>query len=166
MNMLEATLERDNGKLIVAAGSQRITLDEDAVKKRPSLKQFEGRDVVLGIRPEDLEDAAIASDVPEDRRIHGQVTLREALGSELMVHFTVDAKQAFTEDVKELAQDVGDDRVVAQQTTDEAGNTTLVGRFSARSGVREAQETEVAVDTHQLHFFDPDTGQAIYGSTN
>jgi multiple sugar transport system ATP-binding protein len=166
MNMLEATLERENGELVVAAGSQRITLDQDAVQRRPSLKQFEGREIVLGIRPEDLEDAAIAKDVPDDRRIHGHVALREALGSELMVHFTVDAKQAFTEDVKELAQDVGDDRVIAQQTTDEQGNTTLVGRFSSRSSVREGQETEVAVDTHQLHFFDPETGQAIYGSTN
>jgi multiple sugar transport system ATP-binding protein len=166
MNMLEATLERDDGKLVVACGSQRIALDQEAIRNRPGLKRYEGKPVVLGIRPEDLEDAAVARDVPEDRRLHGQVALREALGAELMVHFTVEAQQAVTEEVKELAQDVGDDRVATQGTTDQEGQTMLVGRFSARSGVREGQDAEVAVDTRSLHFFDPASGEAIYnGST-
>jgi multiple sugar transport system ATP-binding protein len=166
MNMLDATLERDDGRLVVAAGSQRIALDRETLGKRPALKRYEGKKVVLGIRPEDLEDASLASDAPADQRLHGRVALREALGSELMVHFTVEARQAVTEDVKELAQDAGDDRVAMPGSTDEEGRTTLVGRFSARSGVREGEEAEIAVDTRSLHFFDPASGEAIYnGST-
>jgi multiple sugar transport system ATP-binding protein len=164
MNMLEATLERENGTTFVKAGSQRIALDGEALGKRPGLKRFEHKPLVLGIRPEDLEDASIASDVPADRRLHGHVSLREALGSELMVHFTVEARQAVTEDVKELAQDIGDERA-AMQTSD-GNKTTLVGRFSARSGVREGQDAEVAVDTRSMHFFDPESGEAIYNGTN
>ena len=53
----------------------------------------------MGIRPESLEDAAIATDTPADRRIKGKVVLTEALGSEIMVHFSIDATHAITEDV-------------------------------------------------------------------
>ena len=63
--------------------------------------------MILGIRPEDLEDAALARDAPADRRLRGAVELREALGSEIMVHFTIDATPASTEEVAELAEDVG-----------------------------------------------------------
>ena len=75
---------------------------------------YEGKKVVLGIRPEDLEDAALAKDVPADRRLKGKVELIEALGSEIMAHFTIDAPPALTDDVRELAQDVGDERAVEE----------------------------------------------------
>src|SRR5215207_9816496 len=114
MNMVEATLARANGGLVAEAGGQRIVLGEETVSARPALKNFEGRKVVLGIRPEDLEDAALATDVPADRRLRGKVELREALGSEIMVHFTLDAPPALTEDVRELAQDIGDERAVQE----------------------------------------------------
>jgi multiple sugar transport system ATP-binding protein len=165
MNMLEATLERKDGTTYVKAGSQRITLDNELLGRRPGLKRFEGKPLVVGIRPEDLEDASVAKDIPDDRRLHGHVALREALGSELMVHFTVEAQQAVTEDVKELAEDIGGD-VAAGLQTSEGDRTTLVGRFSARSGVREGQDAEVAVDTTSMHFFDPESGEAIYNGTN
>jgi multiple sugar transport system ATP-binding protein len=161
MNMLEAKLERANGGLSAVVGSQRIALDE-AVSKRPALMSFEGKDVVLGIRPEDLEDAAVAGDVPPDRRLRGQVVLREALGSEIMAHFTIDARQAMTDDVRELAQDVGDERAVQDIEEGGGAENVVVGRFSARSRIREGETAEVAVDTHALHFFDPDTGLGIY----
>jgi multiple sugar transport system ATP-binding protein len=92
--------------------------------------------------------------------LHGKVTLREALGAELMVHFSVDAPPAFTADMKELAEDVGD----AERAEAHAQKTSsiLVGRFGARSRVRSGEEIEVAVDTRQLHFFDVDTGLGIY----
>ena len=82
------------------------------------------------------------------------------------MHFAIDARQAMTEDVRELAQDVGDERAV-QQLTDEAPTTaTLVGRFNSRSRVRTGQPVEVAVDTRALHFFDPETGLGIYDGTS
>src|SRR5215216_3609053 len=129
MNMVEATLSRANGGLAAEAGGQRIVLGEEAVSARPALKKFEGRKVVLGIRPEDLEDAALASDVPADRHLRGKVELREALGSEIMVHFTIDAPPALTEDVRELAQDIGDERAVQEAAEGTKQHTTMVGRF-------------------------------------
>jgi multiple sugar transport system ATP-binding protein len=159
MNMVEATLAQTNGKVVAQVGEQALTLPEDTVAARPALKGYGGKMVVLGIRPEDLEDASLAADTPPDRRLRGKVTLTEALGSEIMVHFKMDAKQAVTEDVRELAEDVGDDRVTQLH---ELPHATLVGRFGARSRVRDGEEIEVAVDERSLHFFDPDTGLGIY----
>ena len=165
MNLLEATLERANGTLAVDIGSQRIALDESTISSRPALKDYEGRTIVLGLRPEYLEDAALVADVPADHRIKGQVELREALGAELMVHFTVDAPPALTEDVKELAADVGEDAVSSLEEAGAQQQTTVVGRFSADSRVDVGETTEVAVDIRGLHFFDPETGLGIYDET-
>ncbi len=160
MNLLEATLERRNGGLAAKLGSQSITLDDATLSLHPALRSFEGKDVVLGIRPEDLEDIAIAGDTPDGRRLKGTVELTEALGSEIMVHFSIDAKHAVTEEVRELAEDV--DAGGSVQPDHAAGTATLVGRFNARSRVRGGGDVEVAVDTRALHFFDPQTGLGIY----
>jgi multiple sugar transport system ATP-binding protein len=82
-----------------------------------------------------------------------------------MVHFSVDAKPALTEDVRELAQDVGDERAVQQIEEGAVPHATLVGRFGARSRVRVGDKIDVAVDARALHFFDPETGLGIYDST-
>ena len=163
MNMIEATLERRNGGLAAKVGSEAIALDSETLSQRPGLRDYEGRDVVLGVRPEDLEDLSLASSSTEGHLLRGKVQLTEALGSEIMVHFTVDARQAVTDEVRELAEDVGDDRV--KEHADETA--TLVGKFGARSRVRNGDDVEVAVDTRALHFFDPQTGLGIYdgGST-
>jgi multiple sugar transport system ATP-binding protein len=162
MNMVEAKLGRSNGAVTAQVGSQTMTLPQETLSTRPALAGYDGRTVVLGIRPEDLEDVALAPDTPDDHRLRGDVTLTEALGSEIMVHFTMDAKQAVTDDVRELAADAGDDRV---DQLAEKPHATLVGRFGARSRVRPGQPAEVAVDSRALHFFDPDTGMGIYDGT-
>ena len=162
MNLLEATLERGDGGITVVTGSQRIALGEETLSARPALTDYVGKKVVLGIRPEDLEDVALASDVPADRRLEGEVELREALGSEIMVHFAIDAPPALTEDVKELALDAGDERIVHDRGRRQPLKTTIVGRFGARSEVQLGDRVEVAVDTRALHFFDPETGLGIY----
>jgi multiple sugar transport system ATP-binding protein len=161
MNMLEATLERSNGTLTAVAGSQRVHLDNETLSARPGLKAYEGKRVILGIRPEDLEDAALVRDAPQDKRLKGTVELREALGSEIMVHFRVDAAPAETEDTKELAEDVHGDAAAAPPPP-EGGEAIIVGRFGARSRVKEGEAIEAAVDTRALHFFDPDTGLGVY----
>jgi multiple sugar transport system ATP-binding protein len=163
MNMLEASLVKSNGGLAVEAGGQRLVIDQELLSAQPALRSYEGKKVVLGIRPEDLEDAAIAKDVPADRHLRGKVELIEALGSEIMAHFTIDAPPALTEDVKELAQDVGDERAVKEAAEGSKQHTTMVGRFDPRSDVKEGEIAEVAVDTRGLHFFDPETGLGIYG---
>jgi multiple sugar transport system ATP-binding protein len=160
MNLVEATLEGANGGLAVKAGAQQITLGEETLKERPALKAYEGRTIVLGIRPEDLEDAALEQVGPDDQRMRARVELREALGSEIMVHFTVEARPAVTEDVRELARDVGDESAVEARA--EKTHTTMVGRFSPRTQARTGDVMEVALDTRSLHFFDPESGIAIY----
>jgi multiple sugar transport system ATP-binding protein len=162
MNMLEATLVKSNGGLAVEAGGQRLSIDQELISAQPALNSYEGKKVVLGIRPEDLEEAAIAKDVPADRRLRGKVELVEALGSEILAHFTIDAPPALTEDVKELALDVGDERAVKDAAEGSKQHTTIVGRFDPRAEVKEGEIAEVAVDTRGLHFFDPETGLGIY----
>jgi multiple sugar transport system ATP-binding protein len=164
MNMAEATLARANGGLAALLGSQRLALDPSLLQARPALASYEGRSIVVGIRPEHLEDAALVPDAPADRRLRGTVLLREALGSEIMAHFSVDARPALTEDVRELAQDLGDERAV-QEVEAGAAQTEMVGRFGARSTVQKGEVAEIAVDTGALHFFDPETGLGIYDET-
>jgi multiple sugar transport system ATP-binding protein len=159
--MLEATIERANGGLIANLGSQRLALDAAALEAHPALARYEGRAVVIGIRPEDLEDANQAREGDPDRRLRGTVQLREALGSEIMVHLGVDARAAQTEDVRELAEDVGVPSAAgAQEATEQ--KATIVGRFAPRSRVAVGGEAEAVVDTQNLHFFDPETGLGIY----
>jgi len=163
MNLLEATLERHNGGFAAKIGDQSIAIEAEELKSRPGLAAYHGRQIVLGIRPEDLEDAALASGTSATHHLRGTTDLTEALGSEIMVHFLIEAKAAMTEDVRELAQDVGDERAVDQAV--DSNTATLVGRFGARSRVRPGQPVEIAVDTRSLHFFDPQTGLGIYDGT-
>jgi multiple sugar transport system ATP-binding protein len=163
MNLIEATLEQQNGGYVAKAGEQTIAIGADEIAARPGLKAYAGKDIVLGIRPEDLQDAALAPNTPGEQRLKGKTELTEALGSEIMVHFTIPAKQAVTEEVRELAADVGDDR--SQDVLADPNTATLVGRFGARSRVRPGEPLEVAVDVRSLHFFDPHTGLGIYGDS-
>jgi multiple sugar transport system ATP-binding protein len=161
MNMLAATIERSNGGLTARAGKQSVALGEETLSARPGLKAYEGKPVILGIRPEDLEDAALATDTPDNQRLSGTVELLEALGSEIMAHFSVEAEAAETEETRELAKDKGDEESDIGVSAPE-GKTVLVGRFGARSKVKQGEEVRAAVDTRALHFFDPETGMGIY----
>jgi multiple sugar transport system ATP-binding protein len=161
MNMVEVDLERTNGSLIAVAGDQRLRLDEHVQSMYPALKSYEGRRVVLGIRPEDLEDVALVQDAPEDVRLRGKLILREALGSELMVHFEIDAPPVLTEDTRELIEEVTKGSGI-QPPPEGEKTSKMVGRFDPRSRVREGQQLEAVVETRALHFFDPETGLAIY----
>jgi multiple sugar transport system ATP-binding protein len=151
-----------NGGLALDVGKQHLRLDEATLQAHPALRAYDGRAVILGIRPEDLEDASLEPDSPPDRRLRGMVELREALGSELIVHFTVEGtREALTEDVKELAHDAG---VPGEGPALESkgSGALLVGRFGARAAVEEGKPIEVAVDTRSLHFFDAETSEGIY----
>jgi multiple sugar transport system ATP-binding protein len=165
MNMMEAHLERTNGAIEAVLEGARLPLHDETLRRHPALPDYVGKEIVLGIRPEDLEDGALATG--EGPRLKGEVELREALGSEVLVHFGAAARQAITEHVRELAEDVGDDRVVRELEGEQAPpRTTLVGRFGARSRVKEGDTIEVAVDPRSLHFFDPSTGLGIYEKTD
>jgi multiple sugar transport system ATP-binding protein len=161
MNMVEATIERRNGSFVAQVGSQSLTFGEEVAKTRPAIEKYVGQKVILGIRPESLEDASLAPEIPEDRHIKGVLVLREPLGSEIIAHFEVDAPPALTEDVRELARDVGHEGTV-QAPAEGDTKTTMVGRFGPRSRVRSGDVIDVAVDTSAVHLFDLETSKGIY----
>ncbi|HEX9123781.1 MAG TPA: sn-glycerol-3-phosphate ABC transporter ATP-binding protein UgpC, partial [Actinomycetota bacterium] len=107
MNLVEASLSASNGSAVVEFGGFSLGVAPEVFSARPDLKRYEGKRVILGLRPEDMEDASLVSDAPADRRIRSVVTLREALGADVLAHFKVQAPEVVTEDVKELAHDVG-----------------------------------------------------------
>ncbi len=158
MNMLEATVSRRNGGYALAlGGSHELTLGAEDVSRHPALASYDGRPVILGIRPESLEEASLAADAPAGSRLEGRVELREALGSELVVHFALpDGQLALTEETAELARETSVEGGI------ETEGALMVGRFGARANVVEGGVVEVAVDTRSLYFFDPETGLGIY----
>jgi multiple sugar transport system ATP-binding protein len=163
MNMVEGELTRTDGGYSVQFADTRLTVDEQAVRGRPALKRYEDRKVVVGIRPEDLEDATLVTDPPGDRRIATTVDLVEALGSEALVHFTVKAPPVLTEDTRELAADVGTDAVTSLEDRAREATSVFVARISPATKARAGERIELFVDTAQFHFFDPETGLGIYG---
>jgi multiple sugar transport system ATP-binding protein len=162
MNFVGSKLERTNGKLQVQLGSQAVTLEDEVFARRPALKGFEGRDLVVGIRPQDFEDAALKGDIPTDRRLQAQIDLVEALGTETLVHFAIDAPIILTEDMKELAADIGGEQVEKLEEQAQEGRNQFVAQIDPKTRIKEHQEAELFVDTTQLHFFDPDTGSAVF----
>ena len=163
MNMVGASLARSNGSLTAEFGGYRLAVPDEVLGQRPDLKGYEGKEVVLGIRPEDMEDAALVPDAPADRRIRSAVVLREALGADVLAHFMIKAPTVMTEDVKELAHDVGAEAVEAVERGAAAGESEFMARLNPRTHATKGEEIEFVVDVNRMHFFDPDSGEGIYG---
>ena len=164
MNLFDATLDATATGVAVEFGGFRLPdSGRSRLAARPDLRGFDGRTVVLGIRPEDMEDASLVADAPAERRITSTVELREALGSDVVVHFSIDAPPAMTDDVKELAVDVGTEALEHVEQQAEGGRSTLLARLNPRTKFRKGDPIELVVDTHRLHFFDPADGSGIYG---
>jgi multiple sugar transport system ATP-binding protein len=148
MNLFEASLRIEGDTGMVGIGSQVVTLAPELLAETPSIRNYAGKPVIVGIRPEDFEDVSLAAHAPDDRRIRSEVSLIEALGSEIMVHFSLDAKTVDSGDPDAPEDKVGD-------------KANAVGRFNPRSRVRMGETIEIAVSTERLHFFDADTRLAI-----
>jgi len=140
-------------------------VDDEVLEARPALKRYEGNRLVVGIRPEDMEDASLVAGAAEDRRIAAVVGLREALGSEILVHFTVNTPPVLTEDTKELAVDVGTETLQVLEQRARQAQTEFVARLNPRTKVQEGERIEVFVDTRRLHFFDVERGLGVYDDT-
>jgi len=162
MNLLEATLQRSDDGWSVTAGEVRLDLPDQVLAERPRLAAYDGKTVVLGIRPEDMEDASLVTEAPAGHRFRAEVDLREALGSDVIVHFVVAVPPAVTEDVKELAVDVGLEALQRVQEHAERGRTNVVARLNPRTHAQKGDAIELVVDTSRLHFFDVDDGSGIY----
>jgi multiple sugar transport system ATP-binding protein len=160
INLVEAELEKTNGHLSVSFGEHRLTVDERAARNRPTLNDYIGRKIILGIRPEDFEDASIESDVPGDRRMQVTCDLTEPLGAEVLVYFGTSATGVVS---SATAADVGEDADVRLGSGDggETDKTRLCARVSPRTRIAIGRDAELTVDTSRLYFFDPQTRDAL-----
>ena len=158
MNLMKATLGGAGSELAVQIGSNTLGVDPAVAAANPSLASYVGKDIVVGVRPEDLADAELAAEpMPANRKLTTETQLIEALGSEIIVHFPLDAEPFAIMD----AEFEGEDAV--EQTKDDQGRTIYVGRFSPRSRARMGNPLTIDVDTSRMHFFDPASGDAIRG---
>lgn len=162
MNFASTTLEETKGGLAVRLGDQQLTISEEEVSKRPALKNYIGKEVVLGLRPQDFEDPEYAQETGEGRLLRVNIDLIEAVGTETMVHFKVDAPIAITEDMKELAADVGGDEIASLERRAKEGTNDFTAVLDPRTKVRKNEDIDLAVDTARLHFFDKETSAGIY----
>jgi multiple sugar transport system ATP-binding protein len=143
MNLVEADLRlADGGGTVIFAG-QTLSIPQKTAAERPELKAYDGKRVILGMRPEDMEDAALMTDAPADRRLTAPVVLLEALGADVVAH--------------------GAEAVEHVERAASAGESTFLARLNPRTGAKQGEPLELVVDTERLHFFDPETGKGIYG---
>jgi multiple sugar transport system ATP-binding protein len=155
MNLVGVGLTRSNGRFMVKVGESALEVGEPVLRNRPALQRFEGKRLILGVRPEDIEDALLAGGAPDGRRLSAVVDIREDMGSEVFAHFAVAGKAVGGEDVKAA---VGEE---AAEVAEAKGNI-WVARLDRETKAEERSQIDLLVDTGRLHFFDPETGDAIY----
>jgi multiple sugar transport system ATP-binding protein len=143
MNLYRARL---NGTRL-SLGSQSIDLPDATFTARPGLRTYSHAELIVGIRPEDMDDAAV-TDKRGYAEISAPVTLVEALGAETMVHLALDAPWVLAED-----PDATDAVTMSR---------TAVGRFSPRTSLRSGDVARLAITAENLHFFDPATSRSIW----
>ncbi|HEX2050667.1 MAG TPA: sn-glycerol-3-phosphate ABC transporter ATP-binding protein UgpC [Actinomycetota bacterium] len=162
MNFVASTLESHDGKLRINIGNQTLTLDEKVKAERPALERYSGREIIVGIRPQDFEDSKLEPESPEDCRLKAEIDLVEMIGTETLVHFKVDAPVVVTEDMKELAADAGEDQVERLEERAREGTTEFVAQLDPKTRIGQGETAVLNVDTSRMHFFDPETSRGIY----
>jgi multiple sugar transport system ATP-binding protein len=159
MNFTAAQLVRDGGPIAVFAG-YKIPVPDKLLQSRVGLEGYLGREVILGIRPSDFEDAELAD--PGWPRMAVKSSVTEELGSEIHVIFTIDAPPVEHASISDARADDGEDGTIPL-----TGNKTLwTARVAARSSIKPGSSATLAVDTANLQFFDPASGLAIGHAAN
>jgi multiple sugar transport system ATP-binding protein len=158
MNLIEASLERADRGSEVVFGPHRLPVPAAVLGEHAALAGYLGRKVVLGIRPEHLEDAALLPDAAPESVLDVTVELREELGAEVNAHCTVGAPP-----VQVAGVTIGGTEPDAAEIEEVPQIPALVARLDPRTTVREGQPARVHVDLSSLHFFDPDTGDSLRG---
>ena len=154
MNFVTAELVRDTGPCVVFAGHQ-LPIPPAVMEARPGLERLFGKEVILGVRPSDFEDAELAD--AGWARMPVQADVTEKLGSEIHVIFTIDAPIVEHSSLSQAISDENDDSAIALA----GGKSQWTARVSARSHVKPGERLDLAIDTSDLHFFDPDSGLTI-----
>ena len=157
MNLLRGRLVRDGSSTAVELGVVRLPLPAQALAARPRLARYVGSDVIVGIRPEDIEDAALLPSA-NGSSLDVQVTLAEALGAEVIAHFPIAAESAADAASLVAARDAESPLLA----TGADGDTVLTARLNPRTAARSGRPLRVAVDVERMHFFDPQTEAAIW----
>ena len=149
MNLYWATLEGQGDSLSVRLGSHLLQMPTQSRAEHEGLSRYAGKRIIVGIRPEDIGEAD-ANQAGTADCITAEVSLVEALGSDVIVHLGIDAQTA---DVR--SSDSLDEIKV------EEGKSRCVARFTAKSNVRLGQTVTVRLDTSRMHYFDGETGLSI-----
>jgi multiple sugar transport system ATP-binding protein len=156
MNLVPATLEAADGRTYASFAGVRLALDE----RHPSaeaLRPFVGRDLVVGIRPEDVEDSEFAPAAPASSRMTAVPEVCEAVGPEMYLHFVLGVEPLVTNETRSLAEE----GVGQLEGTMPGRGMPFVARVNRRTSAREGAPIELALDVAALHFFDPQSGTAI-----
>ena len=152
MNFVYANVGVNKSSIQLNFGNDQI---EYKGEKLGELKTFENKEIVMGIRPEAFEDGNYANPTEFSESIKVSVSLLEQLGSDSYIHFYKDIKPVQTEAIEEILADEGEDISVL------GDNTKFIARISPNSTVVEGKEIELKIDPSKLHFFNPETGDAI-----
>ena len=152
MNFVYAKVGVNKNSIKLNFGNDHIDYKGDKLEK---LKAFENKEIVMGIRPEAFEDGNYANTSEYSESIKVSVSLLEQLGSDSYIHFYKDIKPVQTEAIEEILADEGEDISVL------GDNTKFIARINPNSTVVEGEEIELKIDPSKLHFFDPDTGDAL-----
>ncbi|MDQ3973675.1 MAG: sn-glycerol-3-phosphate ABC transporter ATP-binding protein UgpC [Actinomycetota bacterium] len=159
MNLAEATVDRRDGQLVVRMGSSTmISVADGAIDRYPKVTDYVGKTVAVGMRPEHFFQPD--GPVPADRKWSGRrVTLVEALGSEILVHFGTSAPPVITEDMREAIDDP--DAFAELERKAKEGGQIFTARFEPGRPPKIGDLVDVAFRTEYLHFFDLETGLAL-----
>ena len=152
MNFVYANIGVKNSSIQLSFGNDQIDYNGE---KLDELKAFENKEIVMGIRPEAFEDGNYANESEFSESIKVTVSLLEQLGSDSYIHFYKDIKPVQTEAIEEILADDGEDISIL------GDNTKFIARINPNSTVAEGEEIELKIDPSKLHFFNPDTGDAI-----
>lgn len=161
MNLVQATLSCIDSDYIVEFGGHRLPVPEEIRVSRRQLSSFVGRQLLLGIRPEDMEDATSAAGQSLGARMRVIADLRENVGHESLLHFEVEAPPVLTEDTRALAFEQGAEGLHQLEQSARDRKSRFVARVNAESPARVGERADIAVNIKHLHFFDPETGEAI-----
>ena len=156
MNLVRAQLRASNGSLVAEVGSRKLELPASTVPA--SVAARAGGEVIVGIRPEHLEDAELAGPANGRIMLEAPVTLAEPVGAEVIAHFELDTPPVLTKDTIELALDVDDD-VDVEQSRDE--QVICTARLDPRTKASRGERLRLVVDPASLYFFDPETETAL-----
>ena len=151
MNFVYATATKSGKGMKIKFGDAEVKV----ASAPEALASYEGKEIVVGIRPEAFEDSVYANNKEFSEQVGIKVSLLEQLGSDTYVHFYKDIKPVQTEAIEEILADEGEDISVL------GNETKFIARINPNSTVEEGQEINLAIDPSKLHYFDPDSGLAI-----